>query len=127
MIDNFIRDLSKDLDLDQELQLINNSYTIPLEEDLSFNITPIESGFMLTATLAPLPTDNKDRFFEHILHGNLFGQGTRGAVLGLNDEGTLLTLSKIVDYNVDYKGFRETIEDFINIIDFWREEARLFK
>lgn len=55
--------------------------------------------------------------------GNLFGQGTHKAVLGLTEDGNMLTLFKVVEYNIDYKQFRDALEDFINSVDFWREEA----
>ena len=58
-----------------------------------------------------------------MLHGNLFGIGTRGAVLGASIDGNLLTLSKEVEYTPDYKEFKDLVEDFINMVDYWREEA----
>ena len=52
---------------------------------------------------------------------NLFGQGTKGGILGINAEGTMLTLSRTVDFAVDYKDFKEFLEDFINVMDFWQK------
>jgi hypothetical protein len=57
------------------------------------------------------------------MEANLFGRGTRGAAIGLNEEGKLLTLSLELDYNNSFKEFKENLEDFISVIDFWRTEA----
>lgn len=104
---------------------VKGVYTIPLEQDLAVQLTPFENGFALNSAIAQIPAANREAFLVKILHANLFGQGTFGAILGLNDLGNLLTLSRAVEYNIDYKGFREIIEDFINALDFWREEALL--
>lgn len=102
--------------------LPNGSYLIPLEENLSLNIIPLANGYFMTSQIGPLPPKNREAFFSRALLGNLFGQGTRGAVIGINEEETHLTLSKVIEYNVDYKGFKDSVEDFINVIDYWREE-----
>ena len=46
----------------------------------------------------------------------LFGQGTKGAVLGLSEDGSQLTLTQDIDYNAEYKEFRDTLEDFASIL-----------
>jgi hypothetical protein len=57
------------------------------------------------------------------MEANLFGMGTRGAAIGLNKEENLLTLSLELDYNSSYKDFKEKLEDFVSILDYWRKEA----
>lgn len=127
MLEDFIRQLAQEMEIGDSFPTTASGYALALDENLTMNVTPLTDSFLLSATLAPCPTTNKEGFYSHLLHGNLFGQATRDAVLGLNDEGNQLTLSRIVDYNIDYKRFREAIEDFINICDFWREETLLYK
>jgi hypothetical protein len=57
------------------------------------------------------------------LEANLFGRGTRNAIIGLTEDGKLLTLSAELDYNSTYKEFKEKLEDFVTILDYWRKEA----
>ncbi len=57
------------------------------------------------------------------MEANLFGIGTRGAAIGLNEDGNVLTLSLELDYNSSYQEFKEKLEDFISVMDFWRKEA----
>lgn len=123
-ISAFMQEFMKDLELDTPLpQEVPGVYSLPLEEGLTVVITSIPSGFSLSATLAAVPRDKEELFYTRTLLGNLFGQGTRGAVLALSEDGRMLTISRVIDYDVNYKEFKDLIEDFINSVDFWREEA----
>jgi len=126
MLQNFIPKLIQDLELGKtNLSSLNPGvYTFPLEDGLSIDMSDIPNdGFMLKCNVAPFPKVKEELFVTQAMMGNLFGQGTRGAILGLNPDGTILTLTLIVDYPADYKDFRNSLEDFINVMDFWREEA----
>lgn len=119
-----IKGLEKEWDLDTPLPVeVPGVYTIPLDAGLSFTIASLpEGGFRLSSILAPAPQINLETAYQALLLGNLFGQGTKGAILGLNDAGTLLTLSREIEYDVNLNDFNNIVEDFINSMDFWREE-----
>ena len=57
------------------------------------------------------------------MEANLFGRLTRHCALGLTPDGNRLTLSHVIDYNIDYKGFSEVLQDFYNMALFWKEQA----
>ncbi|MBA2367450.1 MAG: type III secretion system chaperone [Candidatus Protochlamydia sp.] len=69
------------------------------------------------------PQENTHLFLSKAMQSNLFGHGTRGAAIGLDNEGKILTLSLEIDSDSNYKEFHERLEDFISILDFWRKEA----
>lgn len=124
MLSAFMQELSIEWELQAPLpQNMPGVYTIPLEESLSFQIASLPQGFTLNSHLIAAPSRNLEEFFEKALLANLFGQGTNGAILGLSEDGKMLTLSRNIDYDITYKEFRDIIEDFINTIDFWREFA----
>lgn len=125
MLPTFIPKLIQDMELgDMNLASeVPGNYTLPLEEGLSVNLTDIPGGYILKSNIAPYPKAKEELFLTQAMLGNLFGQGTKGAILGVNPEGSLITLTLVVDYQVEYKDFRESLEDFINTVDFWREEA----
>lgn len=125
MLDACIKKLQEEMELTQPLSTeFPGSYVIPLEEGLAINISSLGAGgCVLSCNLTACPKQKEDEFFTLALLGNLFGQGTGGAILGLNDEGNLLTLTKEIDYNVEYKDFKDILEDFINSVDFWRQEV----
>ena len=127
MLSALMQELSKEWELEGPLpQEIPGVYKVPLDEGVSFSITSLiegnQTGIVLTSNLAAIPRGSEEKLFTHALLGNLFGQGTKQAILGLNESGSLLTLSRYIDYDVNFQEFREIIEDFINTIDFWREE-----
>lgn len=124
-LETFVQEFASEMELDGSLPLENSgTYVLPLEDDVKVLIASVPEGFSLACTLAPCPQANKEAFLTKALLGNLFGQGTRGAVLGLNEAGNMVTLSKIIDGSVDYKTFKEALEDFVNTVDFWRGEAK---
>jgi len=124
MLQQFISNLVHDLDL-KEIKLGTHTpgvYSIPLGEGLKIEISEIPQGFFLKANIAPFPKTQGEFFATQAMLANLFGQGTRGAVLGMSfDE--ILILSRLVDYHVEYKEFKDILEDFINALDVWHSEA----
>lgn len=124
MLDRFMKQLAKEMELSQEIPLSEKGiYRLPLEEDLSVEVTAVGGDFLFSSLVAPCPTENVDLFYMRMMLANLFGQGTLGAILGLNQEGNYLVLSRSVENRIEYKEFRDIIEDFVNSVDFWREEA----
>ena len=56
------------------------------------------------------------------MRGNFLGQGTGGGVLAMDDNEKFLTLTLTMPYDINYKNFKETLEDFVNFADYWRQE-----
>lgn len=129
-LDNMLKALMQELYREWELEIppIEESpgvYKIPLEKDLFFTLTTLpQGGIYLFSQIAPLGSQAEEPLLSKALEANLFGQGTHGSFLGLNENGTLLTLSQLIDYDFNSKDFKNIVEDFINAIDFWREEAK---
>lgn len=125
MLQQFIPKLIQDLKLG-DLSLATDTpgvYALPID-DLAIHMTDLpDDGFMLKCNIAPYPKEKEELFVTQAMLGNLFGQGTRGAILGLNLEGTHVTLTHIFDFPAEYKDFKNTLEDFINTMDYWKEEA----
>lgn len=125
MIEGFMRELTKELEIDFSLKTdIPGIYRLPLDSGLIIHISEIPRGFALSATIADAPNENEETFYENTMHANLFGEGTEGNILGLDESGKLLTLSREVYEQIDYRQFSEIIEDFINALDYWSAEAR---
>lgn len=118
-----MRDLAEDFEMNTNFASeIEGTYAIPLEENLLINISSQYQGILLSCNLAPVPPMNRENIFQHMLHGNLFGQGTHGGVLGSTLDGNILTLSRDVEYTPGYNEFKDLVEDFISMVDYWRGE-----
>ncbi len=120
-----MKQLSDELQMEQPFATeFPGTFTLRLDEDIIINISEIgNGGISLTSTLGPFPNEQLETFFTQAMLANLFGQGTKGAILGLNADGSQLTLSRNILYHTGYKDFRDNLEDFINMVDFWRAEA----
>lgn len=125
MLDQYMEKLSRDMELEGPLKAqIPNVYTIPLEEGFKVTIAETSADHLtLSSTIGTCPTMGKEAFFTQLLLANLLGQGTRGAVLGMDIEANEVTVTQNIDYHVEYKDFRDIVEDFVNIADFWRQET----
>jgi len=127
MLNDLINELVKELDIQEPVQQ-GEHYTIPLPDDIQVNIFPHPpSGVIFKSVLGPVPTSRGSMFLDKVMEANLFGRGTRGSILGLNNEATHLTLSLEIPEGISYREFKEKLEDFISIYDFWRSESLKWK
>lgn len=120
----FCDQLSKELQMENAIEEeAPGIFTLPIEENVAIKIATTLEGFSLSSILNECPKENADLFLTEVLNANLFGQITRNCVLGLTEDGNQVTLSRMIDYNIDYKGFNELLQDFYNVALFWREQA----
>jgi len=54
------------------------------------------------------------------------GQVTGGAAIGIDSSEKFLVLTHALPFEINYKTFHESIEDFLNYIDFWKDEVTSF-
>lgn len=121
---DYLKRLCEDLNMSTELEQNKSGwYLLPLTEDLHISIKKLDPGFFLSSPICPCPEIKKEDLFIKLMKANLFGQGTLGAAIGLETEKKLLTLSLSSPYDSDYRHFKESVEDFVNILDYWKEEV----
>lgn len=102
-------------------------YCLPINETLSVWVKELNPGAVLKTTIYPLPLKSeKETLFAYLMKANYIGQGTGGAIIALNPEEKTLTLSLIMPYEVNYRIFREKLEEFINYLEFWKSELARF-
>lgn len=128
VLDEFMKQLGYEMELETPLEPeMSGVYLIPLDEGLRIVVNRIDNGLSLTCELADCPTIKREEFLQTLMEANLFGQGTSNSILGLSSNSKKITLSHHIERDIKYNEFAEILEDFINTIDFWREEARNFK
>lgn len=124
MLDSFIKQLSSDIELNTPpLPNEKGVYVLYFQPNIYVHIIPYKEGYSFFADVIPCPKENQDSIFEKILLGNLFGQGTNGSILALNEEGTQIILAYHNPERTDYRFFHDKLEDFLNTVEFWQEEA----
>lgn len=122
--DSLIAELSKELDMDEFISFSQpNRYSLTFENDIQIDIFKFDSNYLLKGMIGSFPKSNDEAFLLRIMEANLFGIGTKSSTIGLNQEN-LLTLTLEVDYNGRYLDFKNKLEEFVNVMDFWRTEAK---
>lgn len=125
MLETLMEKMAKEMELPTTFETtVQGIYSIPVDENTNIKIVENPPGFSFECTVCPCPTQGLEEFFSTMLLADLFGRGTRGAVLGLSDDAKSVLLRLDIDYNIEYKEFRDKLEDFLNAVDFWREEAQ---
>lgn len=125
MLEDYMKQLARDFELTVPFRSeVPGIYIIPLEEGLHIDISASpQGGYYFSSVLVDIPTGKEEEFYNNAMLANLFGQGTNHSVLGLTNDGNKLFLSHEVDREISYTDFRNVLEDFINSVDFWREDV----
>ncbi len=123
MLEQHLKKLTEELGLDplppkdeQEFfhLIVNPSLNVTLKE--------LEPGVSLSARIGPCPKEKREDLFILLARANFLGQGTGGSSISLDHEEKFLTLSLYLPYDMNYIAFKETVEDFVNYVDYWKEE-----
>lgn len=128
MLEQHIEQLAKELETQIPVdEKKAGTYHLSLDHNIPVDITelghPHPPSWEFRATLAEVPHELQEQLFTKMLQGNLFGQGTRQAVLGLDEGGKKLVLISQGSLPIDYQPFHNLLEDFMNIADMWKAEA----
>lgn len=124
MLDKLIAQLGQEFSMEDQITTTEERhYLLPFDNNIEVEAIEFEKGYLLKSNIGSCPQQNLEAFLMKTMEANLFGMGTRGAVIGLNEEGKVLTLSMELDYNSPFKEFKEKLEDFTSVLDFWRNQT----
>lgn len=98
-------------------------FKLVLGPEMSIFVQEGEEGFFLFSRVAKVPPKKREELFILLMKANFLGQGTGGSAIGMEEDEKFLTLSLAIPYEMEYKAFRETIEDFANFVDYWKAEV----
>lgn len=73
--------------------------------------------------LCPIPTEGKDKLYETLMEGHLFGIGTRGGTFAASSQFGHIFLFKRFDLReISFEGFLREMESFVQAYDFWKKK-----
>ena len=124
MLEELVKAFAKELELKEPMSRGDSDGYHFLLDDTTLSINEAGAGFQLVATVGEIPKEQVELFFSKMLRGNLFAQATSGAALGLDETGVKMILRYYHPIKANYREFKEHIEDFINTIDFWKQEVK---
>lgn len=123
MLSPLIQTLSEELELGETpVEEEGHVYHIPIHPELTVRVQELDPGISLWARIGPCPPDKREDLFILLMKANLLGQGTGGSVIALDENENFLTLSSILSYDMNYKAFKDALEDFTNYLEYWKEE-----
>jgi hypothetical protein len=127
MLRKFLEQLCKELDISPTPKL-NEKKIYPFRiGDEEMELRDLDPGVSMRAPIRICPEKKKEELFIYLGRANLLGQGTGGARIGLDENEKFLTLSLGLPYEMNYQNFKETIEDFVNYLSYWREAVTKFE
>ncbi len=120
MLESFAQTLAKELQL-THLSVENRSCNLYIDP-ITTCIRELDTGLHFTATIRDIPKQEREKVFAKLLHACILGQGTGGAVIGIDTSETYLTLSLAISRECSYPDFKEKLEEFVNYATYWKEE-----
>ena len=127
MLREFIQQLCTELEIG--IPKLNEKKVFPfkLTNDVEVALKDLEPGVGLQAQICPCPKMKREEIFIYLMRANLLGQGTGGSRIGMDPDEKFLTLSLGLPYEMNYKMFKESFEDFVNYLIYWRDIVAKFE
>jgi|SRR5579862_4506962 len=123
MLETFLKTLHEELKLEAPPKMDRQQYyCFSLNPELEIKVKELDPGTLFFARIGPCPQLKKEELFSHLMKANFLGQGTGGSSIGFDESENCLTLSSFLPYDLNYKLFRDALEDFVNYIDYWKAE-----
>jgi hypothetical protein len=122
LVEQYIQKLREELELPAQGPKEDRGFKLELGPEMSLFLKEQDPGISFFSTIGPLPEKKREELFILLMKANFLGQGTGGSVIGLDREEKLLTLSSNIPYDMNYKTFKESVEDFANFVDYWKKE-----
>lgn len=128
MIETLLKTLAEELEM-EEVPKKNKEglYEVAIADTIVVFVSSLDPGLLFFGKLGPCPTKKREELFMFLMKANLLGQGTGGGTIGLDENENLLTLSFVLPYDINYKIFKESLEDFVNYLEYWKEELHRYK
>ena len=121
MLEKYLRQLVTDFRLDPLAPLDENKLFSLKLNTFEISLKYLDPGIYFYAKITPfLPHHKKEDALALLMKANFLGQGTGGSTIGLTEDESFLTLSLGLPYDINYKEFKEALEDFVNFLDYWK-------
>lgn len=124
-LEAFVNQLREELEMEamspnDRLSDFPKAFRLELDNHLDISLKEKNPGIWMKAPLRAPPDEKLEELYTHLMEANLFGQGTRGSSIGLDASGEMLELQMELKYELNYRSFRDAVEDFANLIEYWQ-------
>jgi len=122
-----IQRLASEMEIETPKVDSQKAYVVAINPTLAVTICDLAPGYSLYSLVVKCPIRKREELFIYLMRANFLGQGTGGARIGLDAEEKVLTLSVGFPYELNYQLFKESVEDFVNYVVYWRNEIAKFE
>ena len=122
MLKTLLQQLCQELGITEPILNENQFYQLKIGA-FDIEMKDLDPGFYFSSNIGPLPKKKTEEFLMLLMKANFLGQGTGGATLGLKEDESFLTLSLSLPYEMNYKAFKDSLEEFANFVEFWKKES----
>lgn len=127
-IDQLMQNFSKEIGADPPFQAnVPGVYNFMAGEDVSVSVVDKGGEITVSAAFGPLPRQEQEKFYTTVMSADLFFQGTDRSTLGIDEKGEKLVIRKAIDHEMDDKQFSDEMEDFLNMVSFWKDKMKEFR
>ena len=119
-----IQRFCKELDLPVPEADAQKRILLPIGKQVSVLFSEMPGMISLHSKIIECPEKKREELFTYLMRANFLDQGTGGARIGLDADEKFLTLSLAISYEIDYRSFKECVEDFINHVIYWEDEIK---
>jgi hypothetical protein len=119
---NLLNELALALELAPPIVEKKRPTRVMISPDRSIDFHEHAKGFSMWSRIGECPPKHKEDFYLLLMRANFLNQGTGNGTVGMEQEEKHLTLSSYIPYELDFKKFKETVEEFVNFVDYWKDE-----
>ena len=77
------------------------------------------------SNLGTIPATQREGFYKTLLEANAFYKGTGGGTLAIDESSNIvLFLYQVPVKSLDHGTFSKTMENYINIVEYWTEQVK---
>ncbi len=127
MLEIIFHELEKHLGLvvSKDEKGVLGPYSLTINEEIIVYVKELNPGITFKSVIYPLfSSSDREGLFSYLMKANYIGQGTGGAIIALDPDEKLLTLSLVLSYEVNYRIFKDRLEEFINYLEYWKLELK---
>lgn len=122
MLESLLKQLCQNLQLAPPPQKdAHNQFTLSLNPVTSLDFQELEIGFSCKSIVAKIPDEPLEDLLILLMKANFLGQGTKGAVLAIDEKIQHFVFILHVPEETPYIVFKDKIEDFVNYLNYWKE------
>lgn len=83
-----------------------------------------DEKIFLYSNLGTIPPQQREAFYKKLLEANAFFKGTGGGTLAVDEHSNIvLFLYQVPVKSLDHGAFSKTMENYINIVEYWTEQV----